>query len=124
MAFSIGQLQFLDSLQFTMQSLDELVKTLDDGDFEYTKKSYADEKKFDLIKKKGVFPYDFFDDISKLKYTKFPTRKQFFNKLADKECNMKDYLHAKLVWETFNCKNFGDYHDIYLKTDVLLLRLF
>ena len=121
MAFSIGQLQFLDSLQFTMQSLDELVKTLDDEDFEYTKKSYVDEMKFDLIKKKGVFPYDFFDDISKLKYTKFPTRKQFFNKLADTECNMKDYLHAKLVWKTFNCKNFGDYHDIYLKTDVLLL---
>ena len=51
----------------------------------------------------------------------FPSRVAFFNKLADSEVNMKDYLHAKLVWETFGCQTFRDYHDLYLKGDVLLL---
>ena len=73
MAFSVGQLQFLDSCQFTMQSLDGLVKTLDEKvDFKYTKQSYPDDEQYYLITKKGISPYDFFDDISKLDYTEFP----------------------------------------------------
>ena len=37
LAFSIGRVQFLDSLQFTMKSLDSLVGTLNDDDFVYTR---------------------------------------------------------------------------------------
>ena len=75
MAFSVGQLQFLDSFQFTMQSLDGLVKTLDEKvDFKYTQQCYPDDEQVYLITKKGIFSYDFFDDISKLYYTEFPTR--------------------------------------------------
>ena len=99
MAFSVGQLQFLDSFQFTNQGLDKLVKTLDADDFKYTQETYPNSEQFHLLKKKGVFPYDFFDDITKLHSTEpmeFPTRNIFFNKLSDKECNMEDYLHAKL----------------------------
>ena len=49
-------------------------------------------KKFYLMKKKGVFPYDFFDDVFKLtseEEMEFPSRSTFFNKLADEECSMK-----------------------------------
>ena len=63
MAFSVGQLQFLDSYQFTMKSLDNLVQTLDDEDFNHTRQEYTSEQ-FKLVKQKGIFPYDFFDDIS------------------------------------------------------------
>ena len=100
MAFSVGQLQFLDSFQFTNQGLDDLIKTLDTDDFKYTHEAYPDNEQFYLLKKKGIFPYDFFDDISKLHSTEpmeFPTRETFFKKLADKECIMKEYLHAKSV---------------------------
>ena len=85
-AFSIGQLQFLDTFQFTMKSLDELVSTLDDNDFKFTQEAFY------LMKKKGVFPYDYFNDISKLDSNVFPSREAFFNKLSNSECSMKDFL--------------------------------
>ena len=92
MAFSIGKLQFLDSLQFTMKSLDHLVKTLDDSNFTHTRQTFNTDEEFHLMKRKGVFPYDFFNDSSKLtckEEMEFPTREIFFNKLEDKECSMK-----------------------------------
>ena len=66
MAFSWGQMQFLGPFQFTNQGLDKLVKTLDDDDFKYTQETYTHQEQLYLLKKKGIFPYDFFDDISKL----------------------------------------------------------
>ena len=122
LSIRVGRLQFIDSMQFTGgKSLDSLVKTLtNDKDFRYTKEAFPDEEKFELVKKKGIFPYDFFDSPDKLNYT-FPKREQFFNTLGDKECSIEDYLRAKLVWNKFECKTFQDYHDIYLQMDVVLL---
>ena len=52
MAFSVVQLQFLDSFQFAMQSLDSLVSTMD---LKYTHVAFALEDQFYLMKKKGYF---------------------------------------------------------------------
>ena len=117
MAFSIGQVQFLDSFQFTMKSLDNLDETMNVEDFKYTRQLFPDDEKFYLMRRKGAFPYDFFDNILKLQYTTFPLRDAFFNTMNNQECSMKDYLHGKLVWNIFNCQSFRDY----TKSDVFLL---
>ena len=52
---------------------------------------------------------------------KLPDKCEFFNSLKDKCISEKDYERAKHVWNAFKMKALGDYHDLYLKTDVLLL---
>ena len=48
-------------------------------------------------------------------------KKKLYSNLNRLKIKDDDYDHANKVWETFGCNNFGDYHDTYLKTDVLLL---
>ena len=121
MAFYIGKLSFIDSLQFMSKSLDELAGNLEDRDFIYTKKYFTDPVQFNLMKRKGVYPYDYMDSFSKFNDTELPKREEFYSQLADKNISDDDYSHAKNVWNTFNLKNMGEYHDLYLKTDILLL---
>ena len=44
-----------------------------------------------------------------------------FSRLSEEGVSDKAYQHAIDVWETFQCEDMGDYHDVYLKTDVYLL---
>ena len=101
--------------------MDSLVVTLRDDDFTYTREAFTGDEHFELMRKKGVFPYDWFTDVTKLDETVFPPRTAFYNKLADAECTIEAYARAKLVWDTMGCRSMRDYHDLYLKTDVLLL---
>jgi hypothetical protein len=50
-----------------------------------------------------------------------PSIKAFYSKLYKSECSIDDYKHAQNVFKTFKCKKFLDYHNIYLKSDVLIL---
>ena len=74
-----------------------------------------------LLKQKGVFPYEYMTDFSKLSTTSLPSKDAFYSQLSGSGISDEDYAHAQKVWKAFNCETMKDYHDFYLKTDVLLL---
>ena len=112
------EIRFLDSLKFTLKSLDKLVKGLKSNQFHTLEKEMGTDE---LLKKKGVFPYDFMTGFDKLGENKLPPKRDFYSKLNNTDISDKDYEHAQKVWKTFGCKTMRDYHDLYLKTDVMLL---
>ena len=79
------------------------------------------EDKLSLLTKKGIYPYEYMNSSEKLKETKLPPREAFYSRLIDKGISDEDYEHARKVWETFEMKNLGDYHNLYNQVDVLLL---
>jgi len=117
-AFQIGKLRFLDSLQFLNASLDKLVSTLSADAFKYTSKFSPSPQ---LARQKGVYPYEYVTDPSKFKETCLPPKDKFYSALNESEITDDDYDRACYAWTTFGCKTMKDYHDAYLKTDVLLL---
>ena len=75
----------------------------------------------ELVKEKGVFPYEYMDSFKKFSEDKLPDKCEFFNSLKDECISEKDYQRANNVWNAFKMKTMSDYHNLYLKTDVLLL---
>ena len=119
MAFMLGKhLLFLDSFQF--MSLDNLTKNLPDDAFIFTQQEFTDEE-FNLMKQKGTYPYDYMDSFQKFNDTQLPIKKDFFSILYNEHISHEQYNHAQTVWNTFKLKTMGDYHDLYLKSDTLLL---
>ena len=121
MAFMLGNnLTFIDSFQFMSSSLDKLVNNLPNKAFKYTNNEFKNEK-FELMKKKGIYPYDYMDSFNKFNNTKLPSKDEFYSTLNNENISNEDYKHVKNIWKTFNIKNMGEYHDLYLKSDILLL---
>jgi len=50
-----------------------------------------------------------------------PPIESFYDTLNDEPLSSEDYKRAKQIWEVFDIKTLQQYHDHYLKTDVLLL---
>ena len=114
------ELRFLDSFRFMASSLDALSKNLTDEQCCEMAKHYSGEK-FQLLRKKGVYPYEYMDSIERLSESKLPPKEAFYSKLNNSNISDEDYNHAQKVWDVFNCKTLRDYHDLYNKSDVLLL---
>ena len=113
------EIRFLDSLKFTLSGLEGLVKNLSREDLEETTRFFGE--KIDLVSRKGVYPYEFMDDFEKFKKQSLPKKTSFFSRLKQEKISDEDFDHAQRVWKEFELKNMGDFHDLYLKTDVLLL---
>ena len=77
-------------------------------------------KELDLMSQKGVYPYDLMDSFDKFN-EKLPPKEEFYSILNDEHITDDQYKHAQNVWVTFMLKTMGEYHDLYLKSDILLL---
>lgn len=120
---SIGKLDFIDSLQFMNSSLEHLVSNLaKEGftKFRQLKKHFPDPEQANLLRK-GVYPYGYMDSEDKFQETSLQTKEEFYSQLRDEQIGDDDYAHAQRVYSTFQLQNLGEYHDLYLKSDVLLL---
>ena len=111
---------FKDSMKFMLSSVEALVNNLSEDDFKNLEKYFIPEE-IKLLKQKGFYPYEYMDNIEKLKDTKPPPQKAFYSKLTGKGINNYNYNHVLEVWKTCKIKKLKEYHEVYNKTDVLLL---
>ena len=114
------KIRFLDSFKFLPASLGALVNNLPKDAFNNLERYYTPEEA-KLIKRKGVYPYEYMNTEERFKETKLPPKKAFYSKLSGEGITEKDYKHALNVWNAFNMKTFKDYHELYNETDVLLM---
>ena len=116
--FSLGGLRFIDSLNFLQASLDSLARATPKESLKITS---TIAKGSDLLYKKGIYPYEYMDSWERFTETRLPDKEEFYSKLNDENITGEEYEHAQAVWEAFGCKTLGNYHDLYIKTDVALL---
>ena len=140
------KINFIDSFRFMATSLSKLVDNLTEdihGDkcvdcksnlsymkvidealifrcFNY-KFCNNDLNKFVMLLRKGVYPYDYMDGWDKFNETSIPNKESFYSNLTMKNITETDYIHANNVFKTFKLNNLGDYHDLYVQSDTLLL---
>ena len=119
------ELRFIDSCRAMASSLDKLSSNLADDQFKNLQWFYQEEDAFQLMQRKGVYPYEYMDSWERFEERKLPPKEAFFSKLNMESISAEDYEHALQVWNRVNPEGdevtLDDYHDVYLATDVLLL---
>ena len=71
--------------------------------------------------KKGIYPYEYMDDVKRFDETQLPSKESFYSTLTEECIKDDEYEHAQNVWQKFEIENLKQYHDLYLMTDTLLL---
>ena len=74
-----------------------------------------------MLLRKGVFPCEYMDSSEKFDENALPPEKDFYSNLNLEDISDKDYLHAQKVRDLFKIKSLGEYHDLYVQSDTLLL---
>ena len=80
-----------------------------------------DMNKFITLLRKGVYPYEYMDEWNKFDEKELPGKESFYSNLTMEDISDTDYKHANNVFKKFNLNNLGDYHDLYVRSDTLLL---
>ena len=119
-SLQVGQLKFIDSFAFMSASLESLAANL--RTFPFTDEIFSDrcDELVASLKRKGVYPYEHVKDWSVFGETALPPVHAFSSSLKG-GITSGDYEHAQRMWKLAQCRTFGDYHDLYLWTDVALL---
>ena len=81
----------------------------------------GDLNKFILLLRKGVYPYEYMDSWQRFDETSLPDKEAFYSNLNVEDITDTDYIHANKVFKKFKLKHLGEYHDLYVQSDTLLL---
>ena len=77
--------------------------------------------KFITFLRKGVYPYEYMDEWNKFDEKELPVKESFYSNLTMEDISDTDCKHANNVFKKFDLNNLGDYHDLYVTSDTLLL---
>ena len=129
----VNCIEFKDSLQFLPHSLDTLAKNLNAKKgkasekfpnlYQYFKEKWCDtnETKFQMLTSKLHYPYSYINSFKVFDETDPPSKECFKNDLSETEITDEEYNSFLELWNTFELKNVGELHDLYVEVDVLLL---
>jgi len=95
-SFSLGNLRFIDSVNFVQSSLDKLVKG--SKEFSIMEKMVEEENKRKLLLKKGIYPHEHMDSFERFDETQLPEKDKFYSSLIGKGITDEDYAHVQEVW--------------------------
>ena len=115
------ELRFIDSFKFMSSSLDSLTKNLVGSRKRLFGFEDYSELQYNLLTRKGVYPYEYVNSWDQFNEIQLSPIHAFYSNLNMSSISEEDYQHAQNVWEEFGIRDLGDYHDLYLRTDMVLL---
>ena len=71
--------------------------------------------------RKGVYPYEYMDNWERFNETSLPRKESFYSNLNMEDIDDVDYRHGNNVFNKSRLNNLGDYHDLYVESDTILL---
>ena len=74
-----------------------------------------------MLLRKVVYPYECMESWERFNETSLPDKETFYSSLNMEDIADLNYRHTKRVFKNLNNKNLGDYHDLYVQSDTLLL---
>ena len=114
-------LRFIDSFHFLSTSLEKLVDNLKKSGtdkFHHTVRHFGNH---DAFLSKGIYPYEHMRGISQFAETELPPKESFYSRLSEEHITDEEYSRAQEMFQKMERRSLQDYHDLYLKLDVLLL---
>ena len=127
-SFSLGNLCFLDSLQFLNAPVGQLIGTLEKDKFlqtiEYLSLRYPTSSSSELLEsllKWHIFPKYYIDHPDKFHEVNFPSKEAFYDVVKEEHICDNLYEDALNIWNKFKIKNIGYYQDLYMEINLLFL---
>ena len=99
------ELRFLDSFRFLPSSLDKLASNLTSDKLHNLRNCYPEENEFKLLQNKGLYPYDYIDDETKLSSEQIPRKLDFYNKLKDEHISDEIITTSNMSGKCLNVRS-------------------
>lgn len=122
-SISFSNLRIVDSIAFMSGSLDSLVQDLrTDKNYKWNiLNTHMKGISQEILQGKGVYPYEYVTSSKVFQEKSLPPHAAFNSTLRGSNITQEEYDYCLKCWDFLKCVEFGDYHDFYLKLDVLLL---